>query len=64
MRLELTVGRVTRGKIQDVNTHKACVEASHDDNGATLTYWTTVKEAPRVGTTLVVTVGGLQEEAT
>lgn len=56
MRLELTVGRVTRGKIQDINTHKACVEATHDDSGATLSYWTTVETAPRVGATLEVYV--------
>lgn len=61
MKLSLEVTQVTRGTITDVNTHKVRVEAQHHDSGAALTFWTTVHEAPRVGATLEVTVGGVQE---
>lgn len=56
VKLELTVDRVTRGKVRDINNHKGYVQASHEDSGATLGYWAPLNEAPHVGAVLEVTV--------
>lgn len=59
MRLELTVTALERGKIEGINSHKTVVEARDEEAGTALAYWTTVDEAPRIGATLVVTIGGV-----
>lgn len=56
--VELTVMKVERGDLTGVNTGKALVQASHEVTGTHLSYWTSLAEAPRVGTKLAVTVLG------